>query len=532
MDQGQLHLTVDHSGAEKNITTSSSSSSVSLLLTGSEQAVEPNIPTAHLPVDNPANPMDTDQDCIPTDEDDEVIPFPSGIALFGTVVGNILEWYDFGIFSAFEKDIADNFFSENPPVFAQIKIFVVYASAFVMRPIGGLVLGYIGDKYGRTTSLQLSVVGMGLACTAMTVLPSSNPEMPYAISRDKNSHLPIIATLLMVVARIIQGLSVGGELVGSMVYSVETSPREYSTFLGAIPICSATLGTFSGFLVATLIGSFTSEQQRQVWGWRVGFGLGLPLTIGGFFLRKWLRESKAFLQAQQNKQRHPQPQKSPVVEVLKEYKMALLLVFLVLTAWCLPIWFYVWARAFYMSIIASSKQVQSPTGYIIVSVCLTLVTIVGLPCSLSIDWNSLSNTQEREKRTYRMFAFGALCHVVFTPLTMYLFNQGSSCLVCIVLAQAVLGISNGIVASCFVTWMVRVFPTKVNYTALAISYNLSQAVFAGTAPLVCTALAAWWWMAPGLFVSFWCGCGLLALVVCESTAKGKAWLGKQTAQRI
>ena len=151
------------------------------------------------------------------------------IFIISAVLGNILAWYDFGVFASFSSELSRAFFTGGRLV-EMLKVYGVFAAAFFARPLGGFVLGLIGDKFARTISLQISVVAMGFSALFIACLPT-NSVGAYKIGPA--------ATVLLVSARIVQGLSTGGEMVGSMLYMVENVPETSKCLVSAIPMASA-----------------------------------------------------------------------------------------------------------------------------------------------------------------------------------------------------------------------------------------------------------------------------------------------------
>jgi MHS family proline/betaine transporter-like MFS transporter len=156
--------------------------------------------------------------------------------VLSAIAGNTLEWYDFGVFASFSSEISQAFFTGGR-LEETLKVYGVFAVAFLARPVGGLLFGLIGDRYGRTISLQVSVILMGLSVLLMAVIPT-NSLGRYSIGSA--------ATMLVVVVRLIQGLSVGGEMVGSYLYMVENVPGKWKCVVSTAPSASASLGVATG----------------------------------------------------------------------------------------------------------------------------------------------------------------------------------------------------------------------------------------------------------------------------------------------
>ena len=185
--------------------------------------------------------------------------------VFATGIGNAMEWFDFGVYAYTTAYIGANFFSpvQNPQI-QQIFTFAALAIAFLLRPIGGIVFGIIGDKYGRKVVLTTTIILMALSTLTIGVLP--NYDM-----------IGLWAPALLLLARILQGFSTGGEYAGAMTYIAEISPDKKRNSLGS----GLEIGTLSGYIAASimiaLLSFFLSDAQMEAWGWRIPFILGLFL---------------------------------------------------------------------------------------------------------------------------------------------------------------------------------------------------------------------------------------------------------------
>ena len=165
---------------------------------------------------------------------------PSPIA---AAIGNTVEWFDFAVYGYFAESIGSAFFPQDSPTLQFLSAFGVFAAGYLMRPIGGLLLGPIGDLFGRRILLLLSVAIMGSCSLLIALLPTTDQIGP-------------IAAVLLVLLRMIQGLSVGAEYSSSIAWSVETSPQQARGFLASVTAAGATVGFISGSLVATVIDHF------------------------------------------------------------------------------------------------------------------------------------------------------------------------------------------------------------------------------------------------------------------------------------
>jgi len=191
--------------------------------------------------------------------------------------GNLLEWYDFGIYGLLAPVLATIFFPPEDRVAALIGAYGLFAVGFAMRPIGGLVLGHLGDRLGRRFVLIFSVVLMGLATTAIALLPGYQT-------------IGIAAPILLLILRLVQGFSVGGEFTGSVSYLVETAPQHRRGFAGSFANFGSTLGMLLAAGVSALTVTLATEEQLARWAWRVPFFLGGAIALGGYFLRRHMEE--------------------------------------------------------------------------------------------------------------------------------------------------------------------------------------------------------------------------------------------------
>jgi MFS transporter, MHS family, proline/betaine transporter len=198
-------------------------------------------------------------------------------ALAGAV-GNVLEWYDFGLYGLFAPILAPLFFPAQDHIASLIGAYGGFAIGFAARPLGGAVLGHVGDRVGRRAVLVSSIVLMGVATTAMAILPTYDA-------------IGVGAPVLLLLIRVLQGFSVGGEFTGSVAYLIETAPGKRRGLAGSVANIGATAGMLlaSGVVTATVMLAGSGEVQR--WAWRVSFLIGGVIAVAGYVLRHRLRET-------------------------------------------------------------------------------------------------------------------------------------------------------------------------------------------------------------------------------------------------
>src|SRR5262245_15280717 len=193
-------------------------------------------------------------------------------------IGNLLEWYDFAVFGYFAPFISAQFFPAADPVAGLINTFGVFAAGYLMRPLGGVLFGQIGDRLGRARALQLSIFVMAVPTTLIAFLPT-------------HAQIGVLAPALLVVLRLAQGLSIGGEFVGSCCYLVETAPAGRPGFFGSWSVFGTVGGMLLGSAVATLMHGFLSPEQLHAWGWRLPFLAGVLVGVVGWWMRRGVQET-------------------------------------------------------------------------------------------------------------------------------------------------------------------------------------------------------------------------------------------------
>lgn len=205
----------------------------------------------------------------------------SATVLSAGAIGNILEWYDFGLYGLFAPLLAHLFFPAEDRIAALMSVYAGFAIGFVMRPIGGAVLGHFGDRIGRRFVLICSIVMMGITTTAIGLLPTYRS-------------IGIGAPILLLLLRVLQGFSVGGEFTGSVAYLVESAPEQRRGLAGSFANIGSTTGILLAAVFATVTTTFVDAGTLQSFGWRIPFLLGGVIAALGFLLRRSLgSDSKA-----------------------------------------------------------------------------------------------------------------------------------------------------------------------------------------------------------------------------------------------
>ena len=218
--------------------------------------------------------------------------------LVAGIIGNIVEYYDFGIYIVFADMIASLFFTNFSEQTGMLFSFAIFAIGFFFRPIGGIIFGHIGDKYGRKVALSISIVCMAALTALIGVLPTY-------------SQIGLAAPILLTVIRILQGICIGGEGAGSAVFILEHCEDKRFGFYGSIVMASNVTGTLLAIVVGIAIEYYIGINEIS---WRYGFFLGSIMGVIGLLLRNNTEESPVF----ENLKKSKEIIKTPIKEVLKK----------------------------------------------------------------------------------------------------------------------------------------------------------------------------------------------------------------------
>ena len=215
-------------------------------------------------------------------------------AIIAGIAGNVMEWYDFSVYGYFASSIGRHFFPAQDAVSSLIAAFGVFAAGFLMRPLGSLLFGHIGDKMGRKAALTASVALMAIPTFLIGVLPSYQ-------------QIGVTASVLLVLMRLLQGVSVGGEYTISSIFLVEHSAVGKRGFFGSFVEVGSCSGVLLGSALSGLVTTVLDRAMVDSWGWRIPFLLGLTVGIVGLYIRRHVTEESA-PQGRQHKTASPIPE--------------------------------------------------------------------------------------------------------------------------------------------------------------------------------------------------------------------------------
>lgn len=367
-------------------------------------------------------------------------------------IGNVLEWYDFAVYGYFAAAIGRAFFPKEDDVAQILAAFGIFAVGFLMRPVGGAVIGAIGDRLGRRAALTFSVAAMAIPTFLVGVLPD------YHV-------LGVAAPILLTLLRMAQGLSVGGEYTTSIIFIIERAPANRRALVGALGCCGAVAGILLGSATGALLASLMSEQALESWGWRIPFLLGLLVGVAGVVLRRHVHEAP----------RKTPVGRSPLLETVRNHgpllgRLAALSVFNSVGFYLMFVYIVSWLQ--FADGIAPAKALEINS----------ISMIVLLPVMVLMGWLS-----DRYGRRPIMLGAAGLGMVGALPF-FWLMHQGGPGLVLLGQLGFVLAVGAYIGAQPAI--MVEAVPAAVRCTAIALGYNVTLGVIGGFSPLVATWLVA------------------------------------------
>ena len=377
--------------------------------------------------------------------------------LLACIIGNIIEWYEFIVFGYFASILGQVFFEPSSPLMSMFKVFGIFALGVFVRPLGGLFLGHIGDKFGRKNALVVSLLLMSVPTFLIGCLPTYQS-------------IGIFASIALFLVRILQGLAMGGEYAGAMVYLVEKSQPSKRGWYGSIAALSLVTGMALGAFVSGLLQALLTQDQIYSWGWRIPFFLSFMGLLWGFYLRTTLDETIFFNSLQEDKA----VSKFPLKDLFLNFREQLALT--VFSQYFLAVGMYTMTVFYANYALNTFKNLNTLSQFLINT---PGVIFIGLSALLS---GRLSDVYGPKKT----LLFASLIAIAVNYFTIPLVNTGT--LNTFLGAHLLMSIATGIFLGPIPAFLAKSFPVNTRYTSVALSNNLSMGIFGGTAPMVITYL--------------------------------------------
>ncbi|SAL45263.1 general substrate transporter [Caballeronia peredens] len=378
-------------------------------------------------------------------------------AVSAMALGNAMEWFDFGVYSYIAVVLGRVFFPSSSPSAQLIATFGTFAAAFVVRPIGGMVFGPLGDRIGRQRVLAMTMIMMAAGTFCIGLIPGYDS-------------IGILAPALLLVARLVQGFSTGGEYGGAATFIAEFSTDARRGFFGSF----LEVGTLAGYILGAgtvaLLTSMLSHDALHAWGWRVPFMIAGPLGLVGLYIRMKLEETPAFRKEAEAREadERTRPKQSFTGLLAQQFKPMLQCVGLVLI---FNVTDYM-ALSYLPSFLSATLHFDETHGLFLV----LLVMVLMIP--MTIFAGHLSDVIGRKP----VMLCGCIGLFALSIPALLLVRTGA--MLPVFAGLLMLGVLLSTFTGVMPSSLPALFPTRIRYGALAIGFNVSVSLFGGTTPLV------------------------------------------------
>lgn len=364
--------------------------------------------------------------------------------------GNILGLYDFILYAYFSQIISQLFFPSFDHFIAMMLTFGVFATACLIRPVGALFFGYMGDRFGRKKSLVLSIAAATLATTAFGLLPTYHQIGAYA-------------PFLLILCRLLQGISMSGEETAAAVFLSEISPQNRQGLAGSIILGSVYIGLLLGSIIALITTSIIPKNDLMTWGWRIPFLLSFFFGVGAIFVRVKQTESMPFMQAKENRLLV----KNPIREVILTQSKTLIKSIFACTTLAVAVYLF---AVYIPSQLNTQFGIQ--TSMLVCSLSFFIIAIFVVLVGLWVDkigfkWPTV---------------LSCVGFIIFSYPIFFLLSKQT--IWSALLAEFILLILLGLSAGSLMPMLIQSFPVHTRLSGVSIAFNFSMTLFGSTAPLL------------------------------------------------
>jgi MFS transporter, MHS family, proline/betaine transporter len=370
-----------------------------------------------------------------------------GHTITAGIAGNVLEWYDFAVYGFFAPVIARQFFPSEDPTVSLIATFGAFAAGFLMRPVGAALFGHIGDRFGRGRSLILSVMLMAVPTFLIGLLPNYES-------------IGMAAAVLMVLLRMAQGVAVGGEYTSSVVFLAEKAPVGRRGFFSSWAMFGATGGIMLGSAVGAGLTHLLGDAALAEWGWRVAFLGGIAVALVGYLIRRGMTDED---------QSEGEPEPSPIKTAFTQYwremlRVAALNVVAAVSFYLMFVYIVTW-------LVEQVKEPNSTALDINTMAMATLLVFIPISAILSDKYG---------RKLMLLIGMGSLAVLAYPLLVLMHHPDATLILAGQIGFAAILALFMATLPAA----MTEMFPRNIRVTAVSLGYNLTYAIFGGTAPIV------------------------------------------------
>ena len=379
--------------------------------------------------------------------------------------GTLIEWYDFYVFGSLATILSGHFFPPGNPTAAFLNTLAVFATGFIARPFGALVFGRLGDLVGRKYTFMVTLLLMGGSTFALGLLPTYK-------------QVGMFAPVLLVLLRLVQGLSVGGEYGGAATYVAEHTPDHRRGFYTGFLQTTATFGLIASLLVILGLRSLLGKAAFEAWGWRLPFLVSILLVMLSYYIRRRMAESPLFAQAKAAGKLSANPLRESFADP-KNLKLVLLALFGFVAGHAV-----VWYTGHFYALFFLQRI--APVDFVAANTLVMWALVATTPLYVFFGW--LSDRIGRKPVVLTGCFLGATClYPIYLGLMHYAAPLNRPALFGLVLLQMSFGtMTYGPMAA----WLVELFPTRIRYTALSLPYHLGIGVLGGLTPLIASSLVA------------------------------------------
>ncbi|WLP89848.1 MFS transporter [Gordonia sp. NB41Y] len=400
-----------------------------------------------------------------------------------SLLGTTIEWYDFFLYATAASLVFNTLFFPDTSTFVGTMLsFATFAVGFVVRPIGGVVFGHIGDRIGRKRTLAVTMVLMGVATALMGVLPTA-------------AQVGVLAPILLLCLRILQGFALGGEWAGAVLLAVEHSPKRRRGLFGSIPQVGLALGLALGTGVFALLQVIFDDEQFLAYGWRIAFLVSIVLVAIGFVVRLKVDETPAFQEVDALAQKSSAPLREVVVPPNTRNTVLGLL-----ARWGEGSAFNTWGV---FAIAYATTQLDLARVPV-----LAAVTVAALVMAVLLPVSGLLSDRHGPRRVYLA---GMIAYTVAVYPVFVLFGTASLLWFTVGLV-VVFGVVHALFYGAQGTLFASLYPTPVRYTGLSVVYQFSGIYASGLTPLILTALIGAGHGTPWIAAGYLVATGLISVV--------------------
>ncbi|WP_274570969.1 MFS transporter [Neisseria leonii] len=415
----------------------------------------------------------------------------AGKVVAAASIGNALEWYDFSIFAFFAAYIGHNFFLEGNHTSTLIKTYIVFGAGFIARPLGAVLLGLYGDRVGRKAALTMTIALMAIGTFIIAVAPTADV-------------IGVGAAVLLLIGRLFQGFSAGGEIGGATAYLVESAPPKKRALYASCLQASMGFSNILAAVVGVVVTKSLGDAVVHDWGWRIPFIVGLLIVPVGFYIRNSLSESPEFA----HETRESGQEKISLASVLKNYPKNLIYAFMLSILWTVC----VYTLIIYMPTYYASEQMKLGFTH---SQTFTAALFGNI---FMVGGSIFAGMMADRIGARKMMTIGAVSLLAgVAPLLIWLHNMPT--MATLITVQILFCFMAALFSGVAPVVLSSIFPVAVRSTGMSVSYNFAAIFFAGFTPALLTWATQYSVYAPAVWVGIASVVALMSLALMPKTVQ-------------